>query len=268
MTPRTMSDELRQLLQSDVLSPGLFLGLDCAPVAEIAGLAGIKWVVVDLEHSGVTRADIGPVVVAANSVGIPVIVRVTSPDRSEIGWVVDQGAAGVMVPRVESFDEARAVTRHFTYPPAGDRGVASYTRAASWGARALTDVSPPVCIIQIETPGALADVDRICSLEGVDALFVGPLDLSAALGVLQDFDHPSYQAALGRVLASGQTHDTPVGSIAGDDSRAAQLAAQGVSFVALGSDGMTLRAALTQKVALFTQSAAHTPANNTGGFDA
>lgn len=253
MMPVSIVTRLKNILASGTPSPGLFLGIDSAQVPEIAGLAGVEWVVLDLEHSGVTRAHVGPTVVAAASAGVPVIVRVTEPDRSEIGWVLDQGAAGVMVPRLESANDVERISQHFVYPPEGDRGVASYTRAAGWGSTPLTGVERPVCIVQIETPGALAEVDQICQINGVDALFVGPLDLSAALGVLQDFDSPQYQQALGRVFQAAAAHNTPVGSIAGDDARAAQLATQGAAFVALGSDGMVLRAALSDKVKTFSR---------------
>ena len=258
MTQTPMPETLRALLAEGGASPGLFLGLDCAGVAEIAGISGIQWVVLDLEHSGVTATDVGPTVIAANSVGIPVIVRVTGPDRSEIGWMLDQGAAGVMVPRVGSAEEARAITRHFSYPPAGDRGVAGYTRAGSWGKTPLTSVTPPVCVVQIETPGALAQVDDICQIDGVDALFVGPLDLSAALGVLQEFDHPEFQKALDHIFAAGIRHGIPVGTIAGDDARAREFVDRGASFVALGSDGMALRTALTDKVSRFLDTTSDT----------
>lgn len=262
MTHPTMPDRLRTALRSGGASPGLFLGLDSAQVTEIAGIAGVEWVVLDLEHSGVTTADVGPTIIAANSVGLPVIVRVSGPDQNQIGWVADQGAAGVMVPRVQSAAEVEAVVRHFHYPPRGDRGVASYTRAASWGKIPLVSVPPPVCIVQIETLDALAQVDTICQIDGVDALFVGPLDLSAALGVLQEFDAPVFQDAVTAVFSAASAHHRPVGTIAGDDRRAIELVRQGASFVALGSDSMVLRAALTDKVAQFSDAVSQHPSTS------
>lgn len=237
-------DDLRSRLSATGCSPGTFLGLQSPVAAEIAGLAGLEWVVLDLEHGGGTAADVGPTVAAAAGYGVAVIVRVPRPDRAMIGWVADQGAAGIMVPRIESVDEAREVAGFFSYPPEGERGVASYTRAAGWGQKKLTDLPRPVYMPQIETPGALSDVDHIAALPEVDALFIGPLDLSFALGVPGKLSDEGFLNAFRQTVQAGAAHRIPVGSIAPSHERAEVMVADGVNFVALGSDGLWLRQSL------------------------
>lgn len=241
-------DELRSRFAAPGVSPGTFLGLSTPAAAEIAGLAGADWVVLDLEHGGVTPDQVGPTVAAAAGYSVAVVVRVPTPDRAMIGWVCDQGAAGVMVPRIESAAQAGEVSSYFDYPPHGQRGVASYTRAAGWGSRVLTDLPRPVYMPQIETPGALEDVAEISQLDGVDALFIGPLDLSFALGKPAQLADAEFLNAFDRIVQAGHAAGTPVGSIAPNDDRARAMREAGVDFLALGSDGLWLRSSLSSSI--------------------
>ena len=246
-------DDLRARFSAEQVSPGTFLGLATPVAAEVAGLAGADWVVLDLEHGGVTAEHVGPTVAAAAGYGVAVIVRVPTPERSIIGWVCDQGAAGVMVPRIESADQAREVSSYFDYPPVGQRGVASYTRAAGWGSRVLTELPRPVYMPQIETPGALNDVADIAAFNGVDALFIGPLDLSFALGKPAQLADDDFLAAFQRIVTAGHAAGTPVGSIAPNDERAQAMRQAGVDFLALGSDGLWLRQSLATSIQALEQ---------------
>lgn len=241
-------DTLRTRFAEGGCSPGTFLGLASPVAAEVAAQAGVDWVVLDLEHGGVTSDLVGPTVTAAAAYGVPVVVRVPSADRALIGWLCDQGVAGVMVPRIESLAQAKEVSSYFDYPPVGQRGVASYTRAARWGSRPLEDLCRPVFMPQIETPGALEEVGEIAALNGVDALFIGPLDLSYALNVPAQLDNASFISAFDRIIQAAQAHSVPVGSIAADDARAASMRDRGVDFLALGSDGVMLRQSLSASV--------------------
>jgi len=242
-------ERLRSALSSSALSPGTFLGLGSSPAIEVAALAGCEWVVLDLEHGGGTLDDVGSSVQAANAAQIGLIVRVPQPERAVVGWVLDQGVAGVMLPRIESLDHAREASSWFDYPPAGQRGVASYTRSAGWGAHSVRDTARGVCMVQIETTGALEAVEAIASLPGVDALFLGPLDLSFALGIPEDFDHKDFIAAMKRFVQGAQKAGIPAGSLISDPARIASMKAYGLDFLALGSDALALLRALSDQVA-------------------
>ena len=180
---------------------------------------GVDWVLLDLEHGAGGEEQVGPVVVAAGAYGVPTVVRVESAERIRLGRVLDQGAAGVMLPRLDSAEEVAAAIRHLRYPPEGDRGVATYNRACRFGLdpaaldRANTEV---LAVVQIESARAVEQVAEIAALDGVDVLFVGPRDLSHDLGVPGDVQAPSYLEALDRVRSAAQQFGKSCGLLVPD----------------------------------------------------
>jgi 2-dehydro-3-deoxyglucarate aldolase/4-hydroxy-2-oxoheptanedioate aldolase len=132
------------------------------------------------------------------------------------------------------------------YPPRGDRGVATYNRSCRWGMdrRTLTEPDQETLgVIQIETLEALESVEDIAAQDGVDVVFVGPLDLSYALGVPLQLDSNAFQEALQRVVAAAQLHNKAAGILAVDGMGAAKYVRQGFRFVAIGSDSTIMAAA-------------------------
>lgn len=235
-------ETLSRVLAQPEPSFGTFLGLQSPMAAEVAATAGADWVVLDLEHGASTLAQVGTVVVSVGAYGVPTIVRVPTPERIHIGQVLDAGAAGIMVPRLSSPEEVAQVVSHMNHPPLGDRGVASYNRASRWTLSEDPFPNPATaqCVIQIETLGALDNIDAIVHTPGVDALFVGPMDFSFALGTPGNLNTPVFQKALEAVLASAKEAHVPVGILANDHEAAARYCEQGFSFVAIGSDSTLL----------------------------
>lgn len=224
---------------------GTFLGLGSVAAAEVCASAGLDWVLADLEHGSGDEAEVGAIVAAAGAYGAATLVRVEQAERIRIGRVLDAGAAGVMLPRISSAAEAAAALRHRLYPPEGDRGVATYNRAARWGGEvAALDVANDraVGIVQIETAGAMSDLDAIAAVPGADVLFVGPQDLSYALGVPRQFDAPVCQEAFDRVVAACQAHGKVAGILTNDRAGAEAYLARGFKFIAIGSDATLLAA--------------------------
>ena len=232
------------------LTVGTFLGLAAPMAAEVAAVSGADWVLLDLEHGGSGEEQVGATVVASGAYGLPTLVRVESAERIRIGRVLDAGAAGVMIPRLTSAAEVANATQHFAYPPLGDRGAATYNRAARWGKdpEALDPAPKAACIIQIETVGALDEADLIAALPGVDILFVGPLDLSLALSVPRDFANPKFQEALEKVVAAAKANGKQAGILAADTAAARRYIEQGFQFIAIGSDSTLLAKAITDAV--------------------
>lgn len=229
---------------------GTFLGMGVPMAAEIAAVGGADWVLFDLEHGGGSEDLIGPTVVAGMAYGIPTLVRVESMERIRIGRALDAGASGVMIPRIETPEQVSAVVKHMSYPPFGDRGVATYNRSAKWGRdlSGLTEKSKAACIIQIETLKALENVDAIAKIDGADLLFVGPLDLSFALGVPRDFKSPKFLEATAKVVAAANANNKVAGILAADVTVAATFIEQGFKFIAIGSDATLLAGAITNLV--------------------
>jgi 2-keto-3-deoxy-L-rhamnonate aldolase RhmA len=212
------------------------LDLHCSSVGRAAGF---DWLLIDLEHgAGGEEALVGQVLAGAAH-AVPVVVRVESLERVRVGRVLDLGVAGVMLPRVGDAEEAGRVARWARYSPDGERGVATYNRACGFGTRpeVLQTANDDVTVIlQIETRGALADVEQIAATPGVDGLFVGPRDLSQALDVPGDFDAPVYQKALERVAAAAAARCIAAGILAKDREAAERYAAMGFRLIAVGSD--------------------------------
>ena len=234
---------LAKRIRAGEMTVGSFAGLGSIMAIEVLAAAGLDWVLVDLEHGGGDEASIGDAAAAAGGYGTATLVRVETPDRIRIGRALDAGAAGVMLPRVSSAAEVADIIPHLHYPPLGDRGVATYNRSLRWGmdkAGLTTSNDEVLTIVQIETADALAEVDDIAALDAVDVLFVGPLDLSYALGVPLDFDAPVFRDALEAVVTAARKHGKSAGILSADAAAAKTRAAQGFTFLPVGSDSTLL----------------------------
>ncbi|MFJ4037583.1 aldolase/citrate lyase family protein [Microbacterium sp. NPDC090007] len=228
------------LAASDRPLAGMWLCTGHPVVAEIAAGAGLDWLLVDMEHSATSVEQV--LVQLQVTAGYPVVpvVRVPSNDAVTIKRVLDVGAQNLIVPMVSSADEARAAVAATRYPPAGVRGVGSaLARSARWNrvddylASAADHVS---LTVQIETTAGVAAAAEIAAVEGVDAVFVGPSDLSASMGLLGRQSHPDVVAAVHAVFAACRDAGTPVGVNAFDPAVAEAYLAAGADFVAVGAD--------------------------------
>ena len=228
-------------------SLGTFIGMASPVSAEVCAASGFDWVLLDLEHGAGGEEQVRDLVPAAGSYGVPTVVRVEAAERIRIGRALDCGAAGVMLPRLDSAAEVKAVLPHLRYPPAGDRGVATYNRACRFGLDpgALDRADQEtLCVVQIESAAAVAAADDIAALDGVDVLFIGPRDLSHDLGVPGDIGAPAYVEALDAVLAAARRHGKACGMLVPEGAGAAARLAQGWSFLAIGSDSTLLAATI------------------------
>lgn len=219
---------------------GLFLDLGSPAAAEVCAAAGYDWLLVDLEHGAATEADLPGLLRAVELGGPAALVRPQSGERIRIGRALDMGARGIMVPRLESSDQAREAVTFLRYPPDGIRGVATRVRGAGLGAVSHAEVKRlnerVVGIIQIESVGGLRDADAIAAIDGADVLFVGPADLSHSLGIPGQFQHPEYLAALERVVAACRAHGKAPGILVYDTAVVPRLVELGFTFVGIGAD--------------------------------
>ncbi|MEU4673438.1 aldolase/citrate lyase family protein [Amycolatopsis sp. NPDC023774] len=235
--------QFKEKLASDGPLRGTFAGLGSPVGVEIAAAAGADWVLLDLEHGGGSEELVGPSVTAAGAYGVPLIVRTESGDRPRAGRALDGGASGVMIPRIAGIAEAQDALRTLRYPPDGDRGVATYNRQARFGLRPEVLASrndEVVGVIQVETVGALRDIDEIAATDGVDVLFIGPVDLSYALGVPLEFTSPAFRHALDTVAAAAQRHGKTAGIMAPSAAAAADYLTRGFRFLSIASDASLL----------------------------
>ena len=220
---------------------GTWCNLGSSITAEIAGLAGFDWVLVDMEHGSGDYGNLVHQVQAIGATPAAPIVRIAWNELATYKRVLDIGASGIMVPYVQSADEARDAVRAMRYPPRGVRGVASLNRATSFGPGFAEYVRRAddelLTIVQIETPAAVENADEIAAVDGVDVLFIGPLDLTTGLGVQGRFDDPAYLDAVDRVCRAAADAGKASGILLMNTESVPPMLDRGMTFVAVGSDG-------------------------------
>ena len=231
---------LRARIHAGETTFGVWCGLGSPGAAELLGLAGYDWVVIDLEHGLATETDLVAHLTAVETTGAAALVRPPSGERLRIGRALDLGAAGIVVPRLDTAAEVKEAVTFLRYPPEGQRGVALLTRGARNGAvghGAVSSVNRDIVgIVQVESPGAVKDARKFAATDGVDVLFVGPADLSHSLGVPGQFQHETYLRALQTVVEACRAEDKAAGILLYDPATFEAHLDLGFRFVGLGSD--------------------------------
>jgi 2-keto-3-deoxy-L-rhamnonate aldolase RhmA len=234
----------RERLRRGETVVGSFVNLASPIVTEIMGLAGFDWLVLDLEHGAGDEAALLPQLQALRGSSTAAIVRVEAIDLPRFMHALDVGADGVLVPRLRSVDDARRSVDYCRY--SGSRGVARYNRSWHWGKRSRTFAQVDeavVCAVQIETREALEAVEGIAAVDGVDVLFVGPVDLGNALGIEGPPDSPELLDAAASVAAAAEAYGKTAGMLVGSLSQAKAYRDAGFRFLGCNSDGGLLVAA-------------------------
>lgn len=205
---------LKRRLLANELTIGSWITLGHPAIAEIMASAGFDWLVVDLEHSVIDLRVAEELIRTIDLKGCTPLVRLTSNDRNQIKRVMDAGAHGVVVPMVNSADEARQAVAAVKYPPKGVRGV-GLARAQAYGAAFQRYkewvASESIVVVQIEHIDAVNAIEDILQVEGVDAFIVGPYDLTGSMGIPGEFDDPRFERAMGNILEAGRKHKVPGG---------------------------------------------------------
>lgn len=259
--------ELRRRILSGETVVGTFLNMGSPTATEICGRAGFDWLLIDMEHGTGTDADLLAMLYAARATDTPVIVRPEIASRSRVGRALDLGADGVMVPQIAGADEAGEVAGWLRFQPTGTRGVALFTRGLSYGdgghSRPAARNQQIVGMAQVETEQAVAEADAMAALEGVDVLFVGPTDLTHALGVPGQIDDPRYRAAITSVAGAARAHGKATGVLLWKAEDARAYAELGFTVFAISSDGALLDRSIRTALAATRESAAVSSAPGT-----
>lgn len=222
---------------------GTFVKTPSPIIVEVLGLTALDCLCLDAEHAPFGRIAIDGCVAAARAAAKPVLVRVPTAASEHILNALDCGANGVVAPHIRSAGEAEAFARACRYG-AGGRGYAGSSRAAQYTTRGMADhlaasAATTVAIAQIEDPEAIDDIDAIAAVPGIDALFVGRVDLTIAYGATSQ-DDPAVIAAIEAVCAAGLRHDRRVGMFLARIEDVPHWAARGASLFLLGSDHVFL----------------------------
>ena len=239
---------------------GLWSTLPSPYVTELVAGAGFDWVLLDAEHSpsDVTQMLGQLQAVASASLGnaqpTTPVVRPPWNDPVLIKRYLDIGAHSLLLPFVQSADEARAAVRALRYPPGGWRGMGGSMRASNFGRDRdyIAAVQDELCLlVQVETREALAHLDEIACVDGVDGVFIGPADLSASMGHPGNPTHPEVVAAIDEAIARIRDCGKAPGILMVDETRARDLLERGALFVAVAMDMLLLRNAADATAARF-----------------
>jgi 2-keto-3-deoxy-L-rhamnonate aldolase RhmA len=240
-----INNSVKVALLTRQLTIGGWVQLGHAGIAEIFGGAGFDWVCLDLEHGDCDESMMATVFRGLSGFGAQAFARVRSNDTLAIRRAADLGAAGVIVPLVNSAEEARRAVAAIRYPPDGVRGFA-FCRANDWGVQfdsyAAGANSALALVVMIESRQAVENIDEILSVEGVDGVFVGPYDMSGSYGIVGQTDHPIIREACKTVSEACSRHGKSAGMhIVQPSSEAiARAISDGFTFVALGMDTVFL----------------------------
>ncbi len=248
MDRMTALKNIRAKLASDRSSIGSWMQMPNASVAEIMGSAGFDWVAVDLEHGAFASHQLPDLFRALELGGTLPLARLEQGGSAECKRVLDAGAGGVIVPMIRSAAQLAEVANACRWPPAGTRGV-GFSRANLFGARFDSyrdEAQAPLLVAMIEHADAVDDLEPILAVPGLDAILIGPYDLSASMGLLAQFDAPEFTAVMARCLNIAKASGIAAGLhvVAPSPPDLAARIAEGYRFLAYSIDAVLLRSGL------------------------
>jgi 4-hydroxy-2-oxoheptanedioate aldolase len=226
----TTEADLRRRWAAGQACHGVWSMLPGAVTGDVLAGTGADFVVVDLQHGGGTEAELPGVTAAITAAGSAPLVRTRSPSFADIGRPLDLGARGVIVPNVRDAEHAREVVAATRYAPAGGRSIG----------RLLGGADQPLVVVMVETATALDDLDAVLAVDGLDGIYVGPGDLSLALGLTGAEREPELRGVLSSVIARSVAAGVPVGVHAYSGEEAARYVAEGATIVTVGVDAVFL----------------------------
>jgi 2-keto-3-deoxy-L-rhamnonate aldolase RhmA len=250
-------NRVKRLLKAGKRTAGAWAQL-CSPLAtEILSRGGFDWILIDMEHAPGDPLTLVSQCQAMSAAGAAPIVRSPWNDQVWIKRILDAGAYGVMIPYINTREQAVAAVKACKYPPAGVRGIAGSPRAAGYGrdtAEYLKRANEEILVIlQVETPEAIQNLEEIGKVPGVDMLFIGPMDLATSMGHFANPAHPEVQAAIAKVEAKAKALGVPLGTISGSWEQAKGLYDRGYQLITLISDSVLISKAGAEIVAKFRE---------------
>lgn len=240
-----MKLSIREKLRSGVVSVGSWMQLPNASTAEIMGASGYDWVAVDLEHGSFAIETLTDICRALELGGTVPFARVAQNTCKDIKQAIEVGVRGVIIPMVENRRQMEQAVEWAKYPPTGRRGV-GYSRASLFGKNFSATFSSIndelVLVAQIESIEAIRNLESILTVPEVDAMIIGPYDLSASMGLTGRFEHPDFAAALAQAKETAHRCKVPMGLhvVQPDPALLAAKIAEGYQFIAYGIDAVFL----------------------------
>ncbi len=227
-----------RLRQGDVLF-GVFCKTTDPSFIEILGYSGFDFCILDQEHGTISLETLPNLIRAAECSGIVPIVRTPDSRAESISQPLDCGAGGIQVPQVGSIAEAQQIIRAAKFAPLGERGVCRFVRGAQFSAMDRTDyfrkANEALVILQLEGK-QIQEYEGIAEIDTIDVLFIGPYDLSQAVGYPGQIEHPEVLAMMGKIIAAARKHNKAVGVFADTPAQVTRWIATGVQYIAYSVD--------------------------------
>ena len=229
---------------------GIWCALPSSVSMEMVAGIGFDYACVDMQHGAIDYTTALPMFQAARAGGVTPITRVPANDAGLIGKVLDAGAAGVVVPLVNTAEEAARAVAACRYPPVGQRSFGPIRASMITGNRDPQDLQKVACIVMVETGEGLENVDEIAAVEGLDAIYVGPSDLAIALGVPTGYERPEpvHVEAIERIRTACERHGVTAGIQCDSGPMAARRIEQGFGMVTVGNEGGFMRKLAKQEL--------------------
>ena len=237
---------LKKKLKNNKTSLGCWLTISNPLIPEILAPAGFDWFCIDIEHTSIDLNELLPLIISIENQKITPLIRVGENNPNLIKRVMDIGAHGIIVPNVNSAEEAIQAVKSVKYPPSGFRGVGLY-RAQGYG-RNFSDYlrwlkKESIVIVQIENIKAVENIDEIFSVKGIDAFLIGPYDLSGSINKPGNFDDDKFKKMINKILKSAKKYNIPAGfhSVSSDPNEAIKSLNKGYKFLAFSLDSILLQ---------------------------
>jgi 4-hydroxy-2-oxoheptanedioate aldolase len=231
-------NEFKRRLSEPGVQYGMWISLADPVAAEISAGAGFDWLVIDAEHSPNDLRTLLVQLQAVNAYPVSAVIRPPSADAVIIKQYLDLGVQTILVPMIETEEQAEEMVRAVRYPPHGIRGVAT-GRAARWGRvdNYYRHANNQMCVlVQVETIEGVKNLMDIARVDGVDGVFIGPSDLGAALGHIGDASHPDVREAVAAAITAVRAAGKPAGVLSVNPTLAREYRDAGANFVAVGVD--------------------------------
>ena len=236
---------IRKKIKKNKLTIGTWMQIPHPSIAEIFGNAGYDWVVVDMEHGSISHEQLPDLCRAIELGNTLPLVRLPNGDETNCKQVLDAGAGGVIIPRVENSDQLLSIAKVCMWPPNGSRGV-GFSRANLFGKNFNSykiEAQSPLLVAMIESVEGIENLEEILATDGLDAILIGPYDLSASLKILGDFNHKKFKSAIKYILTKAKKYNIASGLhiVEATEKNLNLRIKEGYRFLAYSMDSVMLR---------------------------
>jgi 2-dehydro-3-deoxyglucarate aldolase len=235
---------IREKLLDGKVTIGTWQQIPHASISEILGQSGYDWVAVDMEHGSISTHQLPDIFRAIELGGSLPLARIAESKAKDCKQALDAGAGGIIAPMIENADQLKMVRNACCWPPIGTRGV-GFSRANIFGKHFDSyskEAQYPLLIAQIENINAVNNLDEILQVEGLDAIIIGPYDLSASMGITGEFDSRRFLESMNIIISQCKKQNIPCGDhvVKPDQKLLEKRIDQGYRFIAFGTDGVFL----------------------------